>query len=113
MVLLPAQLPPETNQQTTNMGKSHKSPAKIKRSNLRLLNYKKDYLEDAWGTEIKINSNTQEIIWEASELLKLTLKKNTRIVETRGIFNPIFPCFSLSEKLQTFQNMWISDHSIA
>ena len=93
------------------MGKSHKSPAKRKRSMLRLLNYKKDYLEDAWGTEIEINCETQEIIWKASELLKLTLKKNTRIIETRGIFNPTFPILSVSEKLQTFQNMWKSDHS--
>ena len=57
----------------------------------RLLNYKKDYLEDCLGTEIEINYETKTIVWKASELLRLTLNQNIRIVETRGLFNPTFP----------------------
>ena len=93
------------------MGKNYRSPAKINRSILRLLNYKKDYLEDCWGTEIEIDYATKEIVWKASEILRLTLNKNIRIIETRGIFNPTFPSLSFSEKLQKFQNMWKPDHN--
>jgi hypothetical protein len=93
------------------MGKNNRSPAKTKRSILRLLNYKKDYLADCWGTEIEINHETKEIVWKASEILNLTLIQNIRIIETRGIFNPGFPSLSISEKLQKFQNMWKPDHN--
>ena len=93
------------------MGKNKRSPAKINRSILRLLNYKKDYLEDCWATDIEINQETKKIVWKASEFLNLTLNQNIRIVETRGIFNPGFPPLSFNEKLQKFQNMWKPDHN--
>ena len=73
------------------MGKHSKSPAKIKRSILRLLEYKQAYLEDCWDAEILIDEIKKDIIWKASDLLKLTLKRNVRVVETRGYYHPEFP----------------------
>ena len=89
------------------MGKSKKSPAKIARSLLRILEYKQAYLEDCWETEINIDQNNKKIIWKASSLLNLTLKQNVQIVETR---NSSFKALNFSEKLKIFQNMWIPDH---
>ena len=91
------------------MGKNYKSPAKINRSLLRLLEYKKAYLEDCWGSDIEIDDQSKTIIWKASNLLNLTLKKNITIVETRGLYNPTFPLLSFNEKLSKFQNMWQPD----
>ena len=96
---------------SNTMGKNYRSPAKIKRNILRLLNFKKDYLEDCWGTEIDVDNVNNEIIWNASKVLKLTLKQNTKIIETRGIYNPSYPSMSVSEKLQLFQSMWKPDHN--
>ena len=93
------------------MGKSYKSPAKINRSIKRLLEYKQAYLEDVWACEIQIDEKNHEIIWKASKLLELTLKKNTRIVETRPCYNPTFPALAFKEKLSLFQNMWKPDHA--
>ena len=91
------------------MGKHSKSPAKIKRSILRLLEYKQAYLEDCWDAEICIDEIKKDIIWKASDLLKLTLKRNVRVVETRGYYHPEFPIKPFSEKLSMFQNMWVPD----
>ena len=91
------------------MGKSNKSPAKIKRSILRLLDYKQAYLEDCWNTEIMIDQENMKIIWNASDTLKLTLKKNIRIVETRNFYNPAFTALPFRQKLAKFQNMWMPD----
>jgi hypothetical protein len=65
------------------MGKTYKSRAKTNRSILRLLDFKQSYLEDLWDCEIKIEDEIKDIIWKASEILNLKLKKNIRIVETR------------------------------
>ena len=95
------------------MGKHSKSPAKmnakIKRSILRLLEYKQAYLEDCWDAEIVIDEDTKTIVWKASSLLNLTLKKNVKIVETRKYYHPEFPTKPISEKLAIFQNMWVPD----
>ena len=91
------------------MGKSSKSPAKIKRSILRLLDYKQAYLEDCWDTEIVIDQESMNIIWKASETLKLTLKKNIRIVETRHFYNPAYTALPFRQKLAKFQDMWVLD----
>ena len=82
----------------------HKSPAKINRSILRLLNYKKDYLEDCWGIEIEINNEAKTIVWKASELLRLTLNQNIQIAKC--LFNPTFPSLPFSEKLQKLQCLY-------
>ena len=91
------------------MGKSNKSPAKIKRSILRLLDYKQAYLEDCWNTEIMIDQENMKIIWNASDTLKLTLKKNIRIVETRHFYKPAFKDLPFRQKLAKFQNMRMPD----
>ena len=91
------------------MGRKYKSPAKIARSILRLLDYKQAYLEDCWDSEIIIDHATKKIIWKASEILKLTLKENIRIVETRKFYNPSFSALPFSQKLAKFQNMWKPD----
>ena len=61
------------------MGKTCKSRAKINRSILRLLDFKQAYLEDLWDCEIKIDKDIKDIVWKASDILNLTLKKNIRI----------------------------------
>jgi hypothetical protein len=94
------------NSLNIKMGKNYKSPAKINRSLLRLLEYKKAYLEDCWGSDIEIDDQSKTIVWKASNLLNLTLKKNITIVETRGLYNPTFPLLSFNLKLSKFQNMW-------
>jgi hypothetical protein len=92
------------------MGKQSKSPAKIARSILRLLEYKQAYLEDCWGAEIETDEQNKKIIWKASKMLNLTLKTNMKIVETRSVYNPTFPALTFGEKLALFQNMWKPDH---
>ena len=92
------------------MGKKHKSPAKIARSIFRLLEYKQAFLEDCWGTEIETDKENKKIIWKASKMLNLTLKKSLKIVETRSLYNRIFPSLPFGEKLALFQNMWKPDH---
>ena len=87
------------------MGKQSKSPAKIARSILRLLEYKQAYLEDCWGAEIETDEQNKKIIWKASKMLNLTLKTNMKIVETRSVYNPTFPALTFGEKLALFQNM--------
>ena len=91
------------------MGKQYKSPAKIARSILRLLDYKQAYLEDCWGADIQIDQQAKTIIWKASTILNLTLKRNVRIVETRNLYNPSFAALTFSEKLAIFQKMWKPD----
>ena len=91
------------------MGRQYKSPAKTERSLLRLLDYKQAYLEDCWDCEIIIEQETKDVVWNASDSLKLTLKKNVTIVETRDFWNPAFTALSFSQKLAKFQNMWIPD----
>jgi hypothetical protein len=91
------------------MGKQYKSPAKIARSILRLLDYKQAYLEDYWGADIQIDQQAKTIIWKASTILNLTLKRNVRIVETRNLYNPSFAALTFSEKLAIFQKMWKPD----
>ena len=49
------------------MGKQYKSPAKIARSILRLLDYKQAYLEDCWGADIQIDQQAKTIIWKDTE----------------------------------------------
>ena len=51
---------------------------------MRLLDYKQAYLEDCWNTEIEIDEENLELVWKASELLRLKLKPKIKIVETRG-----------------------------
>ena len=92
------------------MTKKYRSPAKIARSILRLLDYKQSYLEDCWDTEIKIDQKSKNIIWKASETLNLTLKYGVNIVENRGFYNPSFATKTFSQKLLLFQNMWKPDH---
>ena len=91
------------------MGKRYKSPAKIKRSISRLLDFKQTYLEDLWDTEIKIDKETDDVVWKASETLNLTLKQKVSIVETRPFYNPSFSSLPVSKKLTKFQNMWKPD----
>ena len=91
------------------MGKSNKSPAKIKRSILRLLDYKQAYLEDCWNTEIVIDQENMKLMWKASDTLQLTLKKNIKIVETRHFYNPAFTALPFRQKLAKFQHMWMPD----
>ena len=81
------------------MGKKYRSPAKIARSMLRLLDYKQSYLEDCWDTEIKIDQKTNDIIWKASETLNLTLTHGVNIVENRQFYNPSFATLTFSQKL--------------
>ena len=91
------------------MGKSSKSPAKIKRSILRLLDYKQAYLEDCWDTEIVIDQESMNMMWKASDTLKLSLKKNISRVETRNFYNPAFKALHFCQKLAKFRNMWMPD----
>ena len=100
---------PSLSRSPVAMGKHYKSPAKIRRSILRLLEYKQTYLEDCWDTEINTNQETKNLIWKASNLLSLTLKKNIRIVENRAFYNPSFPALPFCEKLKKFQDMWKPD----
>ena len=90
------------------MGKSYKSPAKIRRDIMRILEYKVAFLEDCWDSDVFINENL-EIIWNASTSLKLTLAKGAKIVETREFYNPAFPKDRFHAKLCSFQNMWKPD----
>ena len=92
------------------MGNHKKSPAKLSRSIIRLLEYKKAYLEDFGDCNIYLDEKNKKIIWKASSLLNLTLKSNVKIVETRGFYNPAFPELSFCEKLGVFQNMCEPDH---
>ena len=80
---------------SVTMGNNYKSPAKINRSMKRLLEYKQ-----AWVCLIQIDEKNKEISWKASKLLELTLKNNTRTLETRP-----FPALAFIEKLSQFQNM--------
>ena len=91
------------------MTRKYKSPAKIARSKLRVMDYKQAYLEDCWDCEIIINHETKKIIWKASESLQLTLKENIRIVETREFYNPSFVALPFNQKLAKFQSMWKMD----
>ena len=79
------------------MGRKYKSPAKLSRSILRLLEYKQAYLEDCWDSEEIIDEKQKKLIWKASESLKLTLNKNISIV--------LFVALPFGQKLATFQNM--------
>ena len=88
------------------MGKTYKSRAKTTRSILRLLDFKQAYLEDLWDCEITIDNEIKDIVWKASDILNLALKKNIRVVETREFFNPSFAVLTLGNKLSKFQNMW-------
>ena len=88
------------------MVKQRKSPAKIARSILRLLQYKQAYLEDCWGAEIEIDTQNKKIIWKASKMLNLTLQTNLKIVETRKLYNPNFPALTFGEKLA----LWKPNH---
>ena len=58
------------------MKKNNRSPVKINRTIVQLLTYKKDYLEDCWGTEIDINYETKDIVWKTSEIIRSTLNPN-------------------------------------
>ena len=91
------------------MGKTYKSRAKTSRSILRVLDFKQAYLEDLWDCEIKIDNEIKDIVWKASDILNLALKKNIRIVETREFYNPSFAVLTLGNKLSKFQNMWQPD----
>ena len=82
--LLPCASPHSPPAMLLTMGKKYRSPAKLKRSILRLLEYKQAYLEDCWNTEIEIDKQNLELVWKASELLRLKLKPKIKIVETRG-----------------------------
>ena len=90
------------------MGKKYKSPAKITRSILKILNFKQYFLEDCWNCEIEIEN--KEVVWKASEKLRLKLKPQIKIIETRKYYNPTFEKLSFGEKLLLFQNMWKPDH---
>ena len=57
------------------MGNKYISPAKIARSLSRLLEYKKAMLEDIWNADVTINNEANDLIWNVSNSLKLTLKK--------------------------------------
>ena len=56
--------------------------------------------------KITFEYHTNSIILHASKCLKLTLKPNIKIVETRQIYNPNF---SFAHKLLQFQNIWMQD----
>jgi hypothetical protein len=92
------------------MGKKYKSPSKLRRDIFRVLEYKIAYLEDCWDTDVEIDRNSNDIVWNASKYLKLTLEKRTKIVETRKFYNPSFSTSRFQEKLALFQNMWKPDH---
>ena len=92
-----------------NMGGLYKSPAKIARSLLRSQEYKKAMLEDMWDCNITIKKETKDLIWNVSDCLQLTLKRNVTIVEPWEFRNPEFSTLPLSKKLTSFQNMWETD----
>merc|ERR1712129_573685 len=92
------------------MGRKYKSPSKIRRDILRVLDYKISFLEDCWDADVEIDKNSNDIVWNASKCLKLTLNKRSKIVETRSFYNPNFPTAQFHEKLSLFQNMWKPDH---
>jgi hypothetical protein len=91
------------------MGKHYMSQAKKNRSIVRLMEFKQSYLEDLWNCEIEINTQVKKIIWKASTILNLTLKKKIAIVETRQFYSPSFVALPIGEKLSKFQNMWEPD----
>ena len=88
------------------MGINYKSPAKMSRSLLRSLDYKKAKLEDIWDAEISINNENTELIWNVSKCLTITMKKNVQILDA---WQPEFGSLPLSVKLTKFQNMWKPD----
>ena len=75
------------------------------------MEYKKTFLEDIWDADTTIDSQTKDIIWNTSKVLKLTLERKIKILETREVYNPLFSSLSFSEKLSKFQNMWKPDHA--
>ena len=91
------------------MGKHYRSQAKKNRSFVRLMEFKQSYLEDLWNCEMEINTQAKTIVWKASKILNLTLKKNIAIVETRQFYSPAFLALPIGEKLSKFQNMWVPD----
>ena len=90
------------------MGKKYRSPAKLSRSLLRCLEYKENQLLDMWNTDISINLEYKDIIWNVTKSLKPTLKKDVKIIDA---WHPEFPALRLSSKLTQFQNMWMTDAS--
>ena len=69
----------------------------------------KAYLEDVWNTEIEFDEQRKSLIWKPSSSLRLILKPNIKIVETRHVYNPTCSNQSFSDKLLQFQNMWMPD----
>ena len=88
------------------MGIKYRSPAKLSRSLLRSLEYKKAKLEDIWDADISINNENFDLIWNVSKCLKITLKKNVQILDA---WQSGFESLPLSVKLTKFQNMWKPD----
>ena len=88
------------------MGIIYKSPAKLTRSLLRYLEYKKAKLEDIWDADILINNENHELIWNVSNCITFTLKKNVLILDA---WLSEFGSLPLSVKLTKFQNMWKPD----
>ena len=90
------------------MGKKYRSPAKLLRSLLGCLEYKENQLRDMWNTDISINLENKDIIWNVTKTLKLTLNKDVKILDA---WHPEFSAMPLSSKLTQFQNMWKTDVS--
>ena len=93
------------------MPSKHKSPAKVSRSIRRAMEYKKEVLTDLYDIDVIANYETQEILWNVTSSIVLTLKPNCEILETRFIFNPSFSTYPLGQRLSSFQNMWKPDQN--
>ena len=93
------------------MPRKHKSPAKKARSIKRAMEYKKENLIDLFDLELSLNFKTQEIIWNVTDNIALTLKPNCEVLETRYIFNPDYFTFSLGKRVTSFQSMWKPDQN--
>ena len=91
------------------MLKKYRSPAKLARNLLRLLEYKEAMLRDIWNADVTINKETKDLVWNVTEHIKLTLKKNQKIVETWEFSNPKFASLQINDKLTQFQKMWKPD----
>ena len=94
-----------------SMNNKYRSPAKLSRSLSRLLEYKKAMLEDIWNADVTIKTETNDLIWNISKCLKLTLKPKNKILEAWEFTNPQFASLPICEKLTQFQNMWKPDEN--
>merc|ERR1712183_386488 len=67
-------------------------------------------LQDQYKLEVEIDEENLNILWNVNSI-KIKLKPDAEIIETRQFYNPSYAQSSFGEKIINFQKMWEPSHS--